>query len=114
MEDESPIMRINNYVQRLRTSTLVNLLMGTGWFIIVIGLLFPQTMNTTLKEDSIIIISFFFIGLSGLPIIIRREADFTIFSFQGLSAAFIGVVISFSGFFTSILFIIGLIKFLAK
>ena len=113
MEDESFIKRIYNLVHRMRTMVLVNILGGIGLTVLVFGLFFSKYEGDTI-QGTLIALCFFFVGLSELPIIIRKEVNYTIVSFDGFPAVLIGSIISLAGFMVSTGLLIGILRSLAK
>jgi hypothetical protein len=93
--------------------TLVNVLSGIGLLFLVLGLFLQGYIGDTAKL-TLVTLCFFFVGLSGLIIIIKKEVSYTILSFDGFPAVLIGIVASIAGFITSALFFIGILRSLAK
>jgi hypothetical protein len=113
MNEESRLKKIYHFILRLRTRTLVNALFVSGVSILVLGAVF-QKYEADFVQGTLIALSFFVIGLAGVIMIIRREADFSIISFDGWPAVLIGIVTSISGFVVSAALLVGIMRSFAK
>ena len=113
MTDESLLKRVYHFVLRTRTMTLVNILIGIGLSIFVLGLFFLKYEGDAVQGTIFALFSFF-VGMSGVIIIIKREINYTIVSFYGFPGVLIGVVISLASFTFSILMIIGVLRSLGR
>jgi hypothetical protein len=112
MKEESLLRRFYNYILRTRTMVVVNILVGVGLLFFVL-FLFLQQASTVIQFLSLLLFSFF-IGLSGLVIIIKREVNYTIISFDGFPAIIYGSIILIAGSIAWILLFTNLLRFLIK
>jgi hypothetical protein len=112
-QESSVYKKICNFLARMRTMTLVNILLSIALLILLLVVVF-QKHETYIIQDCLVALSFFFGGLSGLPIIFRREVNYMIISFDGLPAVLIGIVISLAGFMVSIGLFIGILRSFAN
>ena len=112
MKGESLSKRLYNLVQRTRTNIIINLLTGIGLSFLILCLVFQR--EGSLVQGILLLLFSLFIGLSGLVMIIRREVDYSIISFDGFPAVLIGSIILLASVMFSILFLNGLLSSLAK
>jgi hypothetical protein len=112
MHHDSFIRKVYNFVLRLRTMTLVYLLIGIWLAFLFFAILFRNASD--LVQATLVALGFFFGGLAGLPIIINKEVDFTIMGFDGIPAVIFGIALSITGFFTATMFFIGILRLLFK
>jgi hypothetical protein len=100
MSNKSWFKKFFRHIQMMRTMTLVYMLIGTGLAILILGVLLKGYGG-----DIIILVSAslfgFFVGLSGLIIVIRREMNLGIISFEGFAAVLYGGTMVLSGFIMS-------------
>ncbi len=92
--------RISLLTARASTNTLI-----VAFFLIGVSCILPLELNHAYREYKVWFISamFFFWGLSGLPIIIRQDADFGLVRIEGWLAVTLGVLLLLSGFALALL-----------
>jgi hypothetical protein len=106
--DRSLLKSIGDFFARLDTMLMVNFLIGIGFLFAVVS---AFTFDSKSLFSGILITLFlFFVGLAGLPIMMRQEFNFTYISVEGFIAVALGAFISFTGFISSTIFIIGFLN----
>lgn len=100
MNDNSFLKRVYRNIFRVRTMTLVNALIGIGitpWFS---GGLLKDYIGINLQL-TFFAVGFIFFGLCGVPVIVNKEIDYGIFSYEGGPAVLIGIGLLLIGFLGS-------------
>ena len=92
--------------------TLVFILVGIGLLFLFCAIFFRNA--SVIVQLALVALGLFSWGLAGLPIVINKEVDFTVFSLEGFPAVFFGIALSLTGFFGAILFFVGIVRLLSK
>jgi hypothetical protein len=96
MKENTP-NKAYRFIQRLPTRYLSGFFMIISMVLLIIeGAIFPKFIGDPLQV-TLISLTFFFGGIAGLPMIIRKEADFVLFAFEGIPAILIGSILLVSG-----------------
>jgi hypothetical protein len=110
--DGSLLKKISYFFAKFKTMEIASALLIIGMLFFVV-LIFTYDLSSPLS-GILIAISFFFFGLSSLPIIIRQEIHIFIVSIYGFPAQIIGIIYLISCFALSIMLFIGILKSLAR
>jgi len=92
-----PSIKVFDSLARMRTRTLIFIPLLLGFLCILVLIIIWQSYTGALMQQVLLSTSFLFFGLSGLPMIIRQEADFSLFSLDGPLAVILGVIVFASG-----------------
>jgi hypothetical protein len=93
------LLRVYNYFARLRTRTLIIIPLSVGIICLIVQtFIWPQYTGAPL-QNVLIPIGFLLMGLSGLPMILRREADFSLFILEGPLAVILGIILLAAGLY---------------
>jgi hypothetical protein len=104
------IARLNNRIARTSTRVLMNGFLMLGMACIAADALMFRKYTGTLIENIVIPLCFFSAGLAGLPMILRKEADFSMFQIEGPLAVILGVVVLAAGLVVASIPLIGLLR----
>ncbi len=102
------IKKVLYFFKRLRTRTIFLLCIFAGFScFVLISIAAPRPADPF--NGLLVTLAFIFWGVSGIPMIMRHEADFGLIIFEGPLAVIIGVLITLLGFSLSLIPIIVLI-----
>lgn len=102
METRKIFYEINKYLSRIQTRNYVSALELSGIVCLSLITIFADNPKSVCR-DILFSSGFFLWGMSGLVIALRKEADFILLSFEGISAVLFGVVVSILSFAIALL-----------
>ncbi len=88
---------VSRFIAKIRTVTLTGICFFIG-LMCMMPFILSDEYKGNVNQDIPFFLMFFFWGLAGLPIIIRKDADFGLFRIEGLVAVVLGGFIMICSF----------------